>query len=285
MTLIAVLAALLIEIYQKPNPDWRNFDWFSGYANWLNTRFADQEWFLSWPGLVVIIGLPVLLVAWFFAGDASWFTRVLRLIVAIALLVYCLGPETIKATLTRYFSDMDAGDEEGGFERAIAFSKDEQASDLPQAIRSVSTAVLYKANERYFAVLIWFVLLGPAVALLYRLASLLICRHQETEVQQQWLAKLLFVMDWLPARIMALIYLLAGNLTSGMARMRAAFLNVSAEPRDILVDAGLGAIDVDNLDSDNQLEENYQVLALVKRALFVLLAMIALMTIFGWVFY
>jgi AmpE protein len=78
---------------------------------------------------------------------------------------------------------------------------------------------LYEAFERWFAVVFWFLLLGPVGALGYRLSYL--CGRNENLSPEDRLLALRFVhyLDWVPVRLLVLSFALTGNFVDGFNRL------------------------------------------------------------------
>ena len=86
---------------------------------------------------------------------------------------------------------------------ASSTSPDQQTSD-------VTRAILHIANERIFATIFWFVVLGPFGAMLYRLISELSKQIDFDELAE--FSKFIHaIMAWIPARMLAAGYALTGN--------------------------------------------------------------------------
>jgi AmpE protein len=78
----------------------------------------------------------------------------------------------------------------------------------------VRTAILYEGFERWFAVIFWFLALGPIGALAYRLSQN--CARSEIlcEEDSQLALRVVHYLDWIPARLLALAFALTGNFVS-----------------------------------------------------------------------
>lgn len=157
-------------------------------------------WFLRWchwcarlPGLnsastllpVVCVSIPVFVLLLIYYGIADQWWGLPKLAMLVAILLYSLG--------------------RGEFRR------------VPRS------QALYCGFERMFAVLFWFVLAGPALALAYRLAFLY--RHRVVEVDNSVAAdknvavalsdQLLALFEWLPARALGISFAVICNVRDG----------------------------------------------------------------------
>ena len=131
---------------------------------------------------------------------------------------------------------------------------------------------LVQANGELFAVLFWYLVLGPVGILAYRLISL---SQGLTAVAGQASA-LLNWFDWLPVRMTALLYLLAGNFQPGYQHYSKMFFATPRKNNTLLRSCGLAALDREQktmLHAEN----------LVEHATIVFLVLLAFCTIVSWV--
>jgi len=133
-------------------------------------------------------------------------------------------------------------------------------------------------------VLMYFVLLGPAGALLYRLAGTFefSVRDDEDSPYQEKLKQLRFVLDWLPARLTGFLYTLAGDFTGAMPRFKQFIFTEQSQNELLLEETGLGALGIKEEHCTDIIDENKQALNLVIRTVVVFLVIIAVLTVFGW---
>ncbi len=286
MTVLAIILALIIEHFQRPGPEWRKFQWFDTWTRWLEERVGEHDWMRSWGGLALVLGVPCLLVWLIFADRGNWLFMLLHLAFAVLILLYCLGPTRPREDLQEYFSDLEDGDQQGAFERAVVFTRVDNATDLQGAARNVSRAIFMETNRRFIAPIIWFALLGPAGALLYRLAwqyAEMVTLHKR---DNDAIEPLLFILDWLPARVASLAYLLAGDMSNGLDWLKGRLLDLTAACRAMIADAGLGAINAEeSLGELEPLRENRAALDLSERSLLLILGVVAALSIAGLLVY
>ena len=131
--------------------------------------------------------------------------------------------------MDRWGRALAEGDETA--ERSYAHALLERGfSDIPASRADVPGAVFVQANNRIFAVIFWFVLLGPIGAWLFRVADLARRRalFQAQRAESPDVAAdcerraddVHALLAWLPARLTALGYVLAGNYDAGRAAWR-----------------------------------------------------------------
>jgi AmpE protein len=85
-------------------------------------------------------------------------------------------------------------------------------------------ALLYAGFERWFAVVFWFFLLGPAAALFYRILQLLARLPNGPAAERALLLRWLEWIEWLPARLLGLAFAVAGNFVGCVRVWRATLI-------------------------------------------------------------
>ncbi|MEO8810401.1 MAG: beta-lactamase induction protein, partial [Rhodanobacter sp.] len=143
-------------------------------ASWrrdgLFRRWVRQLSDTSGGGRVVLALVPPLVVCallvWLFAH--TLLGELPRLLFALVVLMYCFGPREFERDLA---SIMEATDGVGREAAAQALADD--GGTVRWNAPALGEAIVYAALRRRFAVLLWFFLLGPVGALLYRLAQTL----------------------------------------------------------------------------------------------------------------
>lgn len=295
MTLIAIIIALVAERMLSQLREWREHHWYARYLGWLDEHLKVQWLFGSAVGLLLLLALPVFLVGVFQAALQGGILTLLGMLFAALVLVFTLGPRDLGEAVHSLLDARANGDEEA----AEAVRAD--LEHLPLGVQGVDRdqntlmGVLIGGHERLLAVLLWFYLLGPVGAVLYRLAAtlprLLEARDAAPAVQE--LAQRIHaVLAWLPQRLTALVYTLAGSTDDALSEWRNtpknAEMDWAAHGWLLLSRVGCGAISMEEdgdgerplrLDFDEALTE---ALALVRRALIISLAVLALLTIGGW---
>lgn len=306
MTLITLLLALILEHFLGYMSDFRN----PRYLNTYTHRFMVllDSFGLRYAGLkLLVIALPpILLVGWL----QSWLSHVLLglfgIIFGVAVLLYCLGPEDLEEEINNYVEAVATGDEARQLRVAKRLILDTPAEDPIVRARQVALAGFSESNDRLFTVIFWYVLLGPAAAILYRmLHSLSISmtnvedagdEDQDAEIEsQEELARvasgLAALMEWMPARLAALGYAITGSFDHALVVLRERIWggtsNLRQNSRILLGESGAGAIRLDELlgeetDAATLSSVFATVIHHIQRNLIVWMAVLALLTLGGW---
>lgn len=140
-----------------------------------------------------------------------------------------------------------------------------------------ANSLMAMAHENLFAVVFWFVVLGPAGAVLYHSLTI----YQEySERQEPTVIGWKIVIDWthrlaawIPARLTALFFALVGNFETGFQCWRKLALNPNVSAEKLVVACGQAAL-VGQMPSANQ-DPALLAFTLVERASFVWLIVVA----------
>ena len=219
------------------------------FASW-QARVAG--WGLpGWVSLALLVLLPSMLAVFALDLVQPLLFGLLWLLLAALLLLYAFGRGDFQAAMGRYRGHAYAGDFEAAYLAAREdFDEDdaETPDTAPQVHAMIQRALLYEGLQRWFAVLLYFALFGPAAALAYRLLQM--CRGTfEPELSRRWL----FLLDWLPARLLAATFALTGDFIGSRAQLLAALQDTNSPGGAVLYSVGAAALSP--IDSDERRAE------------------------------
>jgi AmpE protein len=202
VSLLTALIALGLLHVMPQLAHWRGD---GGFRRWV-AQLADT----SGPARVAVtLAIPVvlcLLVVWLIG--LLPISDLLRLIFSLVVLLYCFGPHAFEADLEAIIKAPDQPSRE-----AAAQALSDDGDPVAWNAIALGEATAYAALRRRFGVLLWFFLLGPAGALLYRLAQTL-GRDPSLRLDPQARASAHAFAngaDWLPAQLMVFTLALVGH--------------------------------------------------------------------------
>jgi adenosylcobinamide-phosphate synthase len=225
MSVLAIIAALVIEQWQPLGERKAVQGVLAGWAAWLEQQFNGGErrhGIVAWlvavlPWVAAAIALHLLL------HSAS---PLLALVFNIAVLYLTLGFRQFSHYFTDIREALERGDEDQA-RRLLAEWRHLDASELPRTelLRHVIEHSLLAAHRHVFGVFFWFVVLstlslGPAGAVLYRMAEFASrywafksrALEAPTNERLMTLSQRCFgVIDHLPARLTAFGFAVVGN--------------------------------------------------------------------------
>jgi AmpE protein len=303
MNLIALLIGLLIERLATQLFHWRRMRWLD---RMVDAGFRRAKGLANWPALIPIILLVLLLalpvfVVIFALGDSLLGFPYLFL--AIVVLFFSLGPKDIGEDVSEYCTALEDGDEERVQQTAKALIESDVPQDSLERIHCVESAVFVQANNRLFAVIFWFVALGPFGPLgawIYRVTDLIrrravfnASRDEEQEGNATELRDAAIVLHgwlaWIPARLTAVGYAVAGHFEGAFAAWRApseSAATTSEGSENLLARVGVGALALAETADEDLTERGVRGAAaankLVFRLLLIWAVIIAAMTLYGW---
>jgi len=208
--LIAVVVALLLG-HRLPEPGhWRRFAWFDGWRGWVDRKLGGPA--ANATGGVLLLLLPVFaLTILQVLLDDRWL-GLPGFVLGVAVLFACWGPRDLDRDVEAVLAATD------GAAQAQAAAHLFPQGETSTASRDLVDAAFSEALRRWFGVLFWFLLLGPAGALLFRLTMLIVAAHPPAAVSS--LATLRLVMAWPVAQLMTLALALAASFDAVFAAWR-----------------------------------------------------------------
>lgn len=241
MKFLVILLALAVNHYWTRDRDILNDTWFVRFQGWLAERTRElpeqlTQHTLLYPALVLLLPTLLLgLVLWLVDGVAF---GLVTLLVHIGVLLALFDRVNVNALTARYLELWRAENYEAAFlllrERWHQVSLD-NCDDRAMLHEEFCRFLMSSYFERLFAVVFWYLLLGPAGALFYHLAFLYrsrIWQHADS-AEGDLVMRLVYVLEWIPARLLALTFSLAGDFVSAFTRLR-----------EIVLDMDRGAISV-----------------------------------------
>lgn len=278
MSFLVLLLALLVEKFSALRQRvQRDEPWLRELARLeRHRRIAAHPWLLLALAVLVPL-LAVWLVLWVVGSVAyGW----LALPVHLLVLVYSFGRGTLPDALGPFRDACRRGDQEAA---VLVAWRDlgVKADNGEQLMAGVQRYLLWQAFQGFFVVIFWYVLLGPAAALGYRLLALAAERATSPLVVER-AAQLRHALEWLPARFMALSFALVGNFVAVTRAMLHDLLNWNLDNASFVTRAGCVASEVSaplqGVDGASTLDVLWQLLV---RAAIVWYAGIALWTLFA----
>jgi AmpE protein len=293
-TLVAVIVALALgHVLPAQVAMLRGFGWLTRWVRWLDAHAGEAgPWRAGYGAALALVPplLPVLLLQWLLH---DWGYGLPALLFGVLVVAWTWGPRDLDRDVEAVIDADDAPT------RRLAISHLQSAGgSLHDDAPSLVEAVVVNGLRRWFAVMFWFLLLGPFGALLYRLTALLVegpISAHLPPANERGAHRLLAVLEWPVAQLMTLAIALVGNFDTVFRAWREAHGNrwslepaflgavarasVSSELREEAhdyIDAGLVPV-------WRRLPELRDAMSLVWRVLLLWMVVLALLVIAGWV--
>jgi len=303
MNLIALLIGLVIERLATQLFHWRRMRWLDRI---IDFGFRQADRLATWPAIILVVLLAAILVLpvfaiiwfpWFLGGTLAGFTY---LLLAVVVLFFSLGPRDIGEEVGEYCKALEGDEPEQVHNAAKAIVEGEVPEDARERTNCVEAAVCVQANNRLFAVVFWFVVLGPLAAWAYRVTDLIRRRavfnamreeqadsnsarmRDAAEMLHGWIA-------WVPARLTAVGYAAAGHMDDALAALRAPTedreATTSERSENLLARVGIAALALQDRPDETVTERAIRGAEAANHLVFKLLliwaVIIAAMTLYG----
>ncbi|RKZ45299.1 MAG: hypothetical protein DRQ58_10610 [Gammaproteobacteria bacterium] len=286
MTLIILLCGLALEYFLGTLDEVRKLKWFSGYSDFLENKLVQSMYWNTTAGVIITLAGPLLLILLIDYGLSEIFFP-LSYLFALAVLLNSFGPVFLDQSLDEYIKALDAEDDVQARHYAGELCNSMAAPDPEKDEQEIIGSIFIQANERLYAVIFWFIVLGPFGAMLYRLVSILKFKYQDVHGgYADSVRHLNLILNWPSTRLFALGNALAGNMIEAMEAWRVNEESSFNVNETILVSSGFGALHYRpgaDMQEDN-LDRSYWVRAtqgLINRTLIVWLTVLGIMTIAG----
>jgi AmpE protein len=287
MSFLILLATLVAERFLLPYQHLRRADWFARWLEFQQSLPVGQGLREGPGGLVFLLLPPLLLVLAVQVLLGSLLGDIVGLLIATAILLYCLGPDDLDTQVQALTRAAEQG-EHAEAQAIAAALPDIGGGEANGADYPIAANLLGAAQRRIFGTLLWFLVLGPTGALLYRLSreTAQLAVTQARPGLEPGGRGLLYLLDWIPARMLSGLFALAGNFETAVR----AWHQCERDDRDGLEltrCSGLGALQLDTsltrvetAPPDTRMITS--AMSLVWRSLVILLALLGLATVAAW---
>ncbi|MGE3920887.1 MAG: regulatory signaling modulator protein AmpE [Gammaproteobacteria bacterium] len=281
MKFIIILLGLALECGLHAGRYLYRFNWFEEYTEYLRKWMSKTNLWRSYYGvaavvlpLVIVIGILYCLLHYIYHLDY---------LLAFIVLIYCFGPHDIHSSVRKYLASMEAGNEADAKKDLENFLV-EKPTEKSALFRAVTKVIFKHVNQDIFAVLFWFVFLGPIGAVLYRSVALLADSSSNANSNHAELNKasncVLDVLDWVPVRLLGIGYALVGNFMPTFKYWLSNVFTGVSKTHELNLNTGLLAIDIDETNlSAADVKENKSAMDLSDRTLMVYVILLALIVV------
>ncbi len=291
MTFLSVVLALLIERFAAALTTFRQHDLIQRWYTWLDVRLGQYRVFDGWLGVAAML-LPAVLVAdWVYEVFDGWLFGAVGIALAVAILVFSLGPKDIDRALEGYLRAAPGSTERDAIHAEITGEAPTPA--VGERLRQLVRGAFVEANHRLFGVLFWFVAAGPIGALTYRLSKELFQNEREHLGRLRGYAEIWFgLLNWLPVRLLTFTLALTGGFDEVWAVCRARFTQypewVHRENGELLGDAGAAATGLDaelqqGVGENTERRVLTRTMNVLRRTLVAWVVLLAVLTLLRWV--
>lgn len=212
MTFFTILLVLAVLQLWGSGQAFQNDQWFERWSNRIFKSISHKTWRLA-----VLIILPMLVILFLCEVLDNIAFGLFLYALYVVVLLYSLGRGDFTLTISDYLQCWRVGDFEAAYLKAQDIGDFTQSDVIssPQTLHDrIREVILYEGYQRWFAVVFWFLILGPAGALGYRLCHIALGLTVVEQEDRQRLMKVLHYLDWLPARLLSVCFALTGSFES-----------------------------------------------------------------------
>lgn len=252
MTFLTLILALLLEQWRPLRTGNALYAAFARYVNQLAQSLNAGQYrdgVISWT-LAVLPAALIVVIVHLLSRQLSW---IVVLCWNVAVLYLALGFRQFSHFYTDVATALRAGDVARA-RAVIARWRGDYAGELTsgETARVAIELGLLRSHRHVFGVIVWFVLLGAAGAIIYRLAALLHDRWggardgapEDGGAFGQFAARAFALMDWLPLRMTAFSFAVAGDFMGAVESWRSQAQTWRVRSQGILLAAAAGALGI-----------------------------------------
>ncbi len=217
---IAIFSAVLLDLYFGEPKNGHPLIAFGRFASFvekicLKTQLSDfHQRIMGVIALIFII--VILIVPLYYLQQGAWFNW----LIAPIILYFCIAATSLKQHAISVFSALEKNDLKLARKKvAMIVSRDCTKMDALAVRRATLESVLENGADAIFAPLFWFVIGGVLGVVLYRLSNTLDAMwgyKNQRYLYFGWAAaRLDDILNFIPARLTAMSYILLGNTRLG----------------------------------------------------------------------
>jgi AmpE protein len=294
-SLLAILVALIVGHTVPDLSRVRDYAWFTRWIAALERNFAASGFWRSAAGLLLTVALPVALIGALQLALHGRLFGFASFVLGTIALFYAWGPRDLDLDVETLAGASDAEARRSALATLGGGVVREYQPD------ALVDATFRAALSRWFGPLVWFLLLGPAGAIGFRLLQIA-ARDPRTRdalppAQQSAAEAIARALEWPAAQLMVLALAVASDfdeVAQGWRDWHAQPGPIAAFDVGFLSAAAQSTVDLDDTDDEPAIETYPepargphaalgQSLALVWRVLVVWLAVLALMVLAGFI--
>lgn len=249
MKFLFLLGALLLEQARPLRPGNSVYNVFERYAAWLELKFNAGQYYhgvLAW----MLAVLPVVIVTLIVYHALNAVSPLLAWGWNIAVLYFTMGFRQFSHYFREIAHALRSGDTATAREYLARWRGPSAAELAPAEVARASIELALVGSHRHvFGPIAWFLVLGPAGAVTYRLSAMLaqIWRPRaDTESDEfgRFAQRLFYGFDWVPARLTATSFAVVGNFEDAIYCWRTQAASWYGDAQGVLMATGGGAMGV-----------------------------------------
>ena len=269
MYFVAILIAFALLLYWGSLRFFQHDEWFE-FLHDASVNLTEKSWLVYF----ITVIFPTILLMFVLLLVHHKLYDLIYLLLAVGVLIYSLGRTDYNAVITDYLCVWQKGEYEKLPLVLQAFGNVpvEFGEGLEKTHVTARDCYIYSAFQSVFAVLFWFVALGPAAVFLYRLNSLFVSRNN-------WrVAKCIQgCLEWPAASLASLTFVLMGSFDKGVSVWFKTIFNGGMSVRNIIHANALASLGLNMQWLTGEFHEQHDIqqeTILVEKEVFLLMTMV-----------
>jgi len=241
MIFLTVITCLLINHYWRRERALPIDGWFDAWQSWLTSHACRLPKFMrDWSGTLPLVALllpiaPPAFLLWLAGGH---FFGLLSLGLHVMILIYCFTRFNLMELIETYLLCWRQGNYEAAYLHTTEQAPDvfhTRVDDYAVMHQQFLDYVLMISLRRLFASVFWYIVLGPLAALFYFLLQQMLRSDLllEGKADERAWQRLLSIIEWVPTRLLALSFALAGDFVAAFNCLREHVLDNLGSGRNI----------------------------------------------------
>jgi membrane protein required for beta-lactamase induction len=232
MSLLVLLFALVCERGLTHLFHLRELRWLDAYFDRADRAMGGRQGPFVTVVAALMIALPALPVVLVSQWLGPHLLGLPHFAFAVLVLLLSFGPRDLKDEVDDYVSALDRHDRDEALRRGKELLESSHTAHGASVRDALEEAIFIQANNRIFGVVFWFMVLGAGGAWAYRVSDLL-RRRAAFEAARQGVPRMHGdlgsaltlvhgVLAWIPSRLTAFTYALAGSFEDAVGNWKSA---------------------------------------------------------------
>ncbi|WP_435276126.1 beta-lactamase regulator AmpE [Psychrobium sp. nBUS_13] len=283
MALFSLLLALIIERTTFLSKQWQFQHWHLALIN--SGRKLLEPTSISFALFASL--LPALVTYLLLNLIQGWIFGLVSVVLWTLIALMCIGCVHYRELYKRYLLSVCKQDTQGSYHLAaqLADVEDIDTDDETMLGTRVGRQLAW-INYRFYCAIVFMMIIGGPVAIVFyaSLRSLELLSFKGQLPTMSWVRRVLFVLDWIPARIIAFAYVLVGNFSNAMSVWLSLSVNFRAPAYDVVSKVAMSAEQMSKSQGEAGvcMQSTCRLVSLAKRTLILLVIAMSFLTIFGY---
>lgn len=283
MALFSLLLALLIERTTSLTSTWQYQHWFSFWVRKVSAFFEPTSISFS----VIAITIPTLSAYLLLQLVEGILFGLISLVLWTVLALVCIGCVHYRNLYKRYLLSVCQLDTQGSYHLAAQLLDVEEINVTNETMLGTRVGrQLSWINYRFYCALVFMMIIGGPVAVVFyaSLRALDLMAFKQQLPPMAMIRRMLFLLDWLPARLVALAYVLVGNFANAINVWFSLTINWQAPAYDVVSKVAMASEQMSKSQGEQGvcMQSTCRLVSLAKRTLMLLVVIMSLLTIFGY---